>query len=223
MAGTKGRATMFDRLVAAAMTIATATYLIPVSALAGVPSSAVAEIRGSVLQSDGLTAVTGVSVKAANMATRQIYTSAVTRQDGRYRLSNLPPGSYDLAVETPSGLFAADVLIDAAAGRRTIVSLSLRPAAHQSRQEDPPEPQDPNAPAEPPAEAPPEEPKPEEQPPAEPPQPEEQPKKRKGAGFWRSPTGAAIAIVVGAGLLGAAANSATGDDDEEEPMSPGGN
>ncbi len=80
----------FDRLVAAVLTVALAGYWVPAMAYAreGQPRSA--EIGGLVLLPDGLTPVAGVSVKAANVDTERIYSSARTGQDGVYRLSDLP-------------------------------------------------------------------------------------------------------------------------------------
>ena len=153
------------------------------------------------------------------METRQIYTSARTSETGIYRLGDLPAGSYDLAVETPRGLYAADLLVDASAGRRTAVSLALKTGVQQSGQEG-----QQGQPAEPPKgdekktdEGKKDEGKKEETPAQ--PEPQQQKKKKKGGGFWRSPGGAAIAIVVGAALVGAAANSAAGNDNNDEnPM-----
>ncbi|HKY34082.1 MAG TPA: carboxypeptidase-like regulatory domain-containing protein [Candidatus Polarisedimenticolia bacterium] len=215
------KAGSLDRMVAGALVLALVAYCIPGPAFAaaapaaGASAAAVpAEIRGNVLSSDGLTVIPGVSVKAAHLETSTVYSSTKTGPDGVYSLGSLPAGTYDLAVETPEGLFAADTVVAVQAGHRTLVSLALRPGA--VRQDTPPE--------QPPAEG--EEQKPEEEKPEETPaqpEPDQKPAKKKG-GFWRSPTGAAIAIVVGAGLVGAAANSAASDDDDDdEPLTQSGN
>ena len=232
---------VMKKFVAAVLTVAIAGYWIPAASASNLQPPP-AEIRGSVLAADGLTAMRGVSVKAANMQTSEIYTSRPTGENGAYRLTGLPAGSYDLAVETPQGLYAADMLIDAGAGSRTIVSLALKPGAPSVRQEDPPAdpnappadpnapPADPNAPgdkpADPNASTEPDDKKPEEKkadekkPEEAKPEPQEQKKKKKGKSFWRSPGGAAIALVVGAALVGAAASGATSnDDDDDDQMS----
>ena len=138
-----------DRIVAAVLAVTLATYWIPATALASTapvaPATRAAEIRGSVFSGDGLTAIAGVSVKAANMETHTIYTSSSTGSDGIYKLTDLPAGSYDLAVQTPQGLFAADALVEAMEGRRTMVSLAIRPAI---RQDPPPPPPPGDAPKE---------------------------------------------------------------------------
>ncbi len=183
-------------------------------------------IHGSVVKADGLTAVPGASVKAAHLRTGTVYSSAPTGADGFYRIGGLPSGSYDLAVEMPEGLYAADLVVEAEAGETNLVSLALRPRASADPQEGaPPEDEEPK----------PEEPKPEEPPKAEEgdkqegqqegePEPQQKEKKRrKGGSFFRSPWGAAVSIVVGSGLVGAAANSVADDDTDESAMTESGN
>ena len=179
-----------------------------------------AEIGGSVVGADGLTAVAGATVKAAHVESQKVYTSAATTRNGSYVLSGLPEGWYDVAVETPKGLFVASSLIRASAGQRAMASIALGATA--------PEAQDPNAPApEPPKEEPPPPSEPPATPPAdpnapaEPPAPPEQQQKKKGTSFWKSPGGAAILIVGGSLALAAAASSATDNDidiDTPPPM-----
>jgi hypothetical protein len=211
------KAGTLDRIVAGVLTVTLTGYVIPAANASTAPAvsapvSTHAEIRGNVFGADGLSAIAGVSVKAAHMETRRIYTSESTSADGVYKLRDLPPGSYDLAVQTPQGLFAADALVEAKAGHRTTVSLAIRPTARQEGQ-----PQEEEKPeGEKPEEAKPEEAAPEAEKPAE---PEAQKPPRKSGGFWRSPAGAAIAIVAGAVVVGVAANSAVGDDEEDdEPL-----
>lgn len=202
--------------------IGAATLVLAMSALPGLAvagetgarsAHAMAEIRGTILGADGLKAVEGAIVKAANMKTRAVYTSAATKADGGYSLSGLPAGSYDLAVEMPQGLFVSDALVQAQAGKKTLVSMALRAAASQEEGEESQAEEGEKAEGE------------EGEQPAEPePEPEQEKKKKKGAGFWRSPWGAAIIIVAGAGLVGAAASSATDDaiDVGIPKMTPGG-
>ena len=172
----------------------------PVLANTAPPPPAFAEIGGTVVGADGLTAVAGATVKAAHVESQKVYTSAATTRNGSYVLSGLPEGWYDVAVETPKGLFVASSLIRASAGQRSMASIALGATAPEA-QEDPPA--DPNAP------------------PAEPPAPPEQQQKKKGTSFWKSPGGAAILIVGGSLLLAAAASSATDNDidiDTPPPM-----
>jgi len=196
----------------------------PVLAKTAPPPPAFAEIGGTVVGADGLTAVAGATVKAAHVESQKVYTSAATTRNGSYVLSGLPEGWYDVAVETPKGLFVASSLIRASAGQRSMASIALGATAPDAQEP----PADPNAPA---PEPPKEEPPPSEPPatppadpnapPAEPPAPPEQQQKKKGTSFWKSPGGAAILIVGGSLLLAAAASSATDNDidiDTPPPM-----
>lgn len=226
MQGVSRRSGTSRQLLAGVLMLAMVACWVPARAYAGPAGVATAEIRGSVLGSDGLTAVAGVSVKAANMSTRQVYSSQTTSTDGGYILSGLPAGSYDLAVETAEGIFAADAFIETTAGKATLVSLSLRPLprAEEGEEEGEGEGTEGEQEGEQEGEAAGEQ-QGQGEDEATPPEPEQKKKKKKGAGFWRSPGGAAIAIVVGAGLVGAAANSAADDskDKNEPPITPGGN
>lgn len=227
MQGITRKAGAFDRMVAAVLMVAIAGYCVPAGAMAATQPTRSAEIRGNVLSADGLRGVAGVSVKAAHLETRQIFTSGSTLQDGTYTLAALPPGTYDLAVETPQGLYVADILVKAEPGRSSMVSLALRPAAPVQSDGQFDVQSDPNADqgqegqkeGEKKADDAKEK---EGQPPAQQPEPQaEKKKKKKGGGFWRSPGGAAICIVGGAVLIGAGASSAT-NDDNEPPMTQSG-
>jgi hypothetical protein len=197
--------------------VALAGYGMPLSTIANAAvQQNSAEIRGVIVGADGLTAVAGVTVKAANLETSQVFESARTGSDGAYDIAALPAGPYELAVETSAGrLYATDTTVQAGAGKRTMVSLSLRPDNQEGQPEKPKE--------EPPKtdEGKPEQPKPDQ--PAEP--APDTAAKKKGTSFWRSKTGASILIVGGAIVLGfgaSALSSDNDDDDDDDSMSPGG-
>jgi len=209
-----GEAGTGERFMAALLAAAMVVYWVPAGVHAAETPARLAEIQGSIFAADGLTAVSGVSVKAANLETRQVYTSGATSQDGAYKLTGLPDGTYDLAVQTGDGLYVADVLVEAKSSQPTLVSLALSPqlaaAAPEDEGEEQPGEEEQTEMSEEEAE---------ETTPAETPEPEQKKKKKKGPGFWRSPTGAAIVIVVGAGLVGAAANSVA-DDSSTNSITP---
>lgn len=198
MQGLRVRRGWFDRT--ATMVVSVLLVVTPAFADTAAPP-AFAEIGGTVVGADGLTAISGATVKAANVESQKVYTSAVTKRNGSYVLSNLPDGWYDVAVETPEGFFVSGSLLRASSGKRTMASIAVGVKA-QGEGTTPPAP-DPNAP-------------PPQQPPADPntPQqpPPEQQQKKKGGGFFKSPGGAAILIVGGSLLLAAAASSATDND-----------
>lgn len=211
MLRTTRKAGAFDRLMASLLTIAIAGYSVPANLFASTIPSDAAEIGGMILLPDGLTPITGVTVKAANLETKQIYSSEKTSQDGVYRLASLPAGAYDLAVETPDGLYASDAQVNIAPGKRQVVSLAIRTGA----QEEPAKP----AEGQPAAEG--EKPEGDQEEPATDPQPDQAKGKKKGPGFWRSPLGAGILIVGGAVVIGFAADAIVGDDDGLEESGGG--
>jgi hypothetical protein len=201
------------RLTALGLILSIAGYLIPAGAFAS-PDGAreilpPAEITGNVVMADGLTAVPGVSVMAANARTREIYASSETGEDGTYMLSGLPAGVYDLRIRMTEGIYATEGGIQAVSGTRTIVSLALGPLAADA--------EDPNAAAdeETADEA-------EEAPPEEgdvPPDPEKKKKDKDGGivDFIKKPVGAITTIIVSSLIIGSLANSAADDkkgDDE---------
>ncbi len=205
-----------DRVVAGLLTLAIAAYWVPATALAGTNQPAHAEIRGNIVSADGLTGVSGVSVWAANMETSEIYTSTATAADGSYTLSDLPPGEYDLAVETTDGLLPTDAFVQTAPGKSTMVSIALKATAQNDDEKKPGEGEQGEEPKADEGQG---EQKPET---PEQPEPDQKKKKKKGGGFWRSPAGATILIVAGAGAVAAAASSAT-DNNNEPPMTGSGN
>lgn len=202
-------------------------------------------LTGRIFVADGVTPRVGVVVKAANLDTSQIFSSGRTDTAGRYALSELPAGQYQVAVESREGLYVNQDRVPVLRGRKTLFSLALNPA---TAQEPPPEnpppdnppPQNPppdNPPPEnPPPQTPPPEQPPSEQPPAEKPaekaapaeekgkektpaEQEAEKKKKKEGGFWRSGWGVATGIGGGAIVLGLLADSIAGNTKEVKPVS----
>lgn len=76
---------------------------------------------------DGRTgeAVAGARVYALHLDSKQVFTAAPAGNRGEYELSGLPYGYYDLVVEAPSGLHLGNRVVNAPAGERVDISLSL--------------------------------------------------------------------------------------------------
>jgi len=221
-----------------------------VFAMSGVPVCFAQTVRsagtltGRIFLADGVTPRGGVVVKAANLSTSQVFASDRTDKSGRYALSTLPSGQYQVAVETGEGLYVNQEKVPVLQGRKTLFSLALNPVRGQ---DDPPPPENPPG-EEPPPEPPPQEPPPQEPPPQtepapEPPpgeeakpeekkpeetKPEEKPKtpaeqeadekkKKSGGGFWRSGWGVALGLGGGAIVLGLMADSIAGESSSVPP------
>lgn len=199
----------FGRLMASLLAVAIAGYSVPANLLASTIPSGAAEISGIILQPDGLTPITGATIKAANLETKEIYSSEKTSRDGVYRLASLPAGSYDLAVETSDGLYASDTLVTAVAGKRQVVSLAIRSGVQEGQESEKPAdgqmPQDVNQ-----AEGNKDEPSNEPQP--------DQAQRKKRPAFWKSFGGQSLivgsALVIG--FLWIRPDWTDNDDDEDD-------
>ncbi|MDQ7006451.1 MAG: carboxypeptidase-like regulatory domain-containing protein [Acidobacteriota bacterium] len=82
-------------------------------------------IRGVVFSGETQEPVLGARVYAVHLDTKQVFSSAPSTATGEYQLTGLPYGYYDLAVETPDGLYLANRVINAPAGEKVEMSMLL--------------------------------------------------------------------------------------------------
>ena len=211
---------------------ALAAALAFVLGIAGVPAIAgiaPAGVSGRIVRTAGGAAVPGAVVKLALRPDARIYESGKTDARGVYSLSGLPPGTYDVAVESSGGLYVVGAAVALEAGERRSLSLGIKAdadAADRSSRAlsdepeppptEPPPPEPPKTPPEQPKEQPKEEPK--EEPKKEEPKKEEAKAPKKKSKFWRTPWGGAIIVVGSAAIIAAAANHS--DKDEPATASP---
>lgn len=83
------------------------------------------ELKGKIFKSDGKTSISGATVKAYHIASGKIYNSKPSDASGSYELTRLPYGYYDIAVETPDGLFVSTQAINIAPNVKLTISFSL--------------------------------------------------------------------------------------------------
>ncbi|MEW5806362.1 MAG: carboxypeptidase-like regulatory domain-containing protein [Acidobacteriota bacterium] len=83
------------------------------------------ELRGKVFRSDGKTAIMGATVRAYHIESGKLYNSAPTDESGSYALTHLPYGYYDVAVETPEGLFVSTQVINVAPDSKLSLSFAI--------------------------------------------------------------------------------------------------
>lgn len=144
-----------------------------------------AKIAGKVLDAQGKQ-VPGARMLAYHLSSEQLFTSEPTEKNGECRIEGLPYGYYDLAIETPDGLFVANRVINLAPAGTAAVILTVvpyQPATASAARKHPGSDQEPLGQA-------------------------ELSRKPKGREFWRSPKGVAIiAGIGGAGLLAIALGS----------------
>jgi hypothetical protein len=143
------------------------------------------KITAKVLDAEG-EQVRGARLLAYHLSSEQLFTSEPTEKNGECRIEGLPYGYFDLAIETPDGLFVANRVINLAPTGTAAVILTVvpyQPSAAQGARKHPGSDQEPLGQA-------------------------ELSRKPKGREFWRSPKGVAIiAGIGGAALLAIAAGS----------------
>jgi hypothetical protein len=105
--------------------LAFGSQVLPAIAQTGAAGNVVLE--GKVLSADTGETLANARVYAVHLDTKQVFLSAPSSSSGDYQITGLPFGYYDLAVETPEGLYLANRVINAPAGERIDVSVVLGP------------------------------------------------------------------------------------------------
>jgi hypothetical protein len=76
------------------------------------PLPAAGGLEGRVLGLDGKTPIAGAVVYAYHLDSDSVYASGDTDRKGRYTISDLPLGWFDLFVRTETGVFVADHVVN---------------------------------------------------------------------------------------------------------------
>jgi len=113
------------------------TTLVPVCLAASLalaqfaPAVAAAEEAGSNLSGRILDAagqpVSGARVLAYHLSSEEVFDSGATDTKGAYAIAGLPYGYFDVAVETPQGLFVADQVVNLPPSGKVTLTLNLYP------------------------------------------------------------------------------------------------
>jgi hypothetical protein len=85
-------------------------------------------IIGKVTQGDPKAPVVNATVVAYHLSTAQVYRSTVTLSNGKFEITGLPHGYYDLAIETPDGLFVANQVVNVPPDGKAVANLQLVPS-----------------------------------------------------------------------------------------------
>ncbi|MCP3979787.1 MAG: carboxypeptidase regulatory-like domain-containing protein [bacterium] len=152
-------------------------------------------LSGRILGADGKSPAAGVRVIAYHLSTETTYTSEPTSGKGEYALNELPFGYYDLAIETPDGIFVANQVINLPPSGKASANMTLSTFSDQADADDPQRRSFPGSSADPSGLAVVQE-------------------KLTGRAFWRSPKGVAIvaggAAVVLLSVAGGSSSSSNG-------------
>lgn len=92
-----------------------------------------ATVRGFLYQADEVSRLAGGTVVFVNVKTGLQHVSRITEETGAYEIINLPPGTYDVAVELGRGIFVTDKLVQLGAGQSLVVSFSVQPQIKAGR------------------------------------------------------------------------------------------
>lgn len=88
----------------------------------------VAVIHGYVYRNDEITRLVGAQVAAINVSTGRRYVSARTGENGAYEITGMPPGTYDIAIDTKDdNVYVTDSLVDLSERQHLTLSFSLKP------------------------------------------------------------------------------------------------
>ncbi|HEX5042952.1 MAG TPA: carboxypeptidase-like regulatory domain-containing protein [Candidatus Polarisedimenticolaceae bacterium] len=108
-----------------------------------------AQLRGRVLDADGRTPRTGVTVVLVDESGQARYRSEPSTARGVFRIHGADAGTYRLLAETTEGAFLAPQAVDLAAGDTRALSLSLTPGQPEPEPPAPEPTPEPPAPSEP--------------------------------------------------------------------------
>ncbi len=115
---------MIAKVVAALLVVALQLAFTPLSASPGSAS-----LSGQVVVAQSRAPLAGVRLHVADSKTQKIVSSVPTSADGKFTVSDLPPSSYQLAVESDGKLFVADAPVRLAAGASRTVEVAVDPNA----------------------------------------------------------------------------------------------
>ena len=88
------------------------------------PTSATSMIVGK-LASEAKQPLVNAKVIAFHLSTGEVFESSRSLSNGRYQILRLQPGYYDLAIETPAGLFVANQVVNVPPNGKAVANLQV--------------------------------------------------------------------------------------------------
>jgi hypothetical protein len=86
-----------------------------------------AKLTGSILEAGNDTPLGGAKLHLGDPKTGEIYTSAPSLRDGTFEIADVPPSTYEVAVESDGGLYLVQSPITLAPGQSQAVNLAINP------------------------------------------------------------------------------------------------
>ena len=97
----------------------------PARALQG--TAAGVSLSGRLFQADGVTPLSGATVRLTDPATGKSFQSAPTDSAGRYELGNLSPATYEVEVEVPEGVYKLNRSVRLGEADQASISFTVKP------------------------------------------------------------------------------------------------
>jgi hypothetical protein len=114
------------RMVPIAVLLGGALAFVPLPARSA--SGELTVIHGYLYRSDETTRLVGAQVAAINVETGRRYLSARTGDNGAYEITGMPPGTYDIAIDTKDdNVYVTDSLVDLSEKQHLTLSFALKP------------------------------------------------------------------------------------------------
>ncbi len=89
--------------------------------------SGTSRIEGKITAGSKKTPVAGATVLVYHLASGTIFQSPPTAENGRFEVTGLTHGYYDMAVEAPDGLYVATQVVNVPPDGRAVSDLNLQP------------------------------------------------------------------------------------------------
>jgi hypothetical protein len=100
--------------------------LSPFAPILAATEEAGSTLSGRILDATGQP-VSGARVLAYHLSSEEVFDSGATDPKGAYDITGLPYGYFDVAVETPQGLYVADQVVNVAPSGKVTLTLNLYP------------------------------------------------------------------------------------------------
>lgn len=89
-------------------------------------------ISGKVISLVDKSDIVGATVLAYQISTEQVIRSSPTDSGGKFSIRDLAAGYYDLAIETPDGLFVADQIVNVPPAGKATINVGVVPDNDQT-------------------------------------------------------------------------------------------
>jgi hypothetical protein len=93
------------------------------------PDTAKSRIMGKLLAADGNGPLAGATVHAYHLSSETVYSSPPSTSAGDFEILGLPYGYFDMAIETPQGLFVGNQVVNVPPGGKVSLVFTAVPFA----------------------------------------------------------------------------------------------